>query len=336
MQAQARRFSRAGVMLIGLALMLLSVVPAAKADAYNPDDWAPMVWSDKADYAPGEQVTLTGAHWQRGETVHIRVNDDTGSQLGSRHRRDRGRDWRDHRPVQPAPLVRRPVPRDGHGGLGCCCHAHLHRRKSAVGSDRAWEPDRRPGVERGLHRLVPIAGNDGTCTLDLSASGLPAGATATFGNTSLTGTKGKSPSTSLTVATTGATPPGTTTFTVTAARQSNCQGNGDLTGTANLVVAKSVAGHGRRTGGHADGRYGRKRHPFGHREPERRDGNGVHRQPERERPACGRHRIVQPEQRQLRERRHLEDLHPDDHDDVGGSRRLDPLHRPRDEPERHR
>ena len=78
MQAQARRFSRAGVMLIGLALMLLSVVPAAKADLYNPADWAPMVWSDKADYAPGEQVTLNGAHWQPGETVHIRVNDDTG------------------------------------------------------------------------------------------------------------------------------------------------------------------------------------------------------------------------------------------------------------------
>ena len=79
MQAQARRFSRAGVMLIGLFLMLLSVVPAAKADTYNPADWAPMVWSDKADYAPGEQVTLSGAHWPPGETVHIRVNDDTGS-----------------------------------------------------------------------------------------------------------------------------------------------------------------------------------------------------------------------------------------------------------------
>ena len=38
-----------------------------------------MVWSDKADYAPGEHVTLTGAHWAPGETVHIRVNDGTGS-----------------------------------------------------------------------------------------------------------------------------------------------------------------------------------------------------------------------------------------------------------------
>jgi hypothetical protein len=79
MQVQARTFNRAGVMLIGLLLALLTVVPAAKADLYNPADWAPMVWSDKADYAPGEQVTLTGAHWQPGETVHIRVNDDTAA-----------------------------------------------------------------------------------------------------------------------------------------------------------------------------------------------------------------------------------------------------------------
>ena len=79
MYAQARRFSRAGVMLIGLILALLAVVPAAKAETHNPDDWAPMVWSDKADYAPGEHVTLNGANWTPGETVHIRVNDDTGS-----------------------------------------------------------------------------------------------------------------------------------------------------------------------------------------------------------------------------------------------------------------
>src|SRR3954451_18267593 len=76
MQAQTRRFSRAGVMLIGLALIVLGVVPAAKAETHDAGDWAPMVWSDKADYAPGEQVTLNGAHWTPGDTVNIVVNDD--------------------------------------------------------------------------------------------------------------------------------------------------------------------------------------------------------------------------------------------------------------------
>jgi len=38
----------------------------------------PSIQSDKADYAPGEIVTLTGANWQPGEVVHIFVNDDAG------------------------------------------------------------------------------------------------------------------------------------------------------------------------------------------------------------------------------------------------------------------
>jgi YDG domain len=79
MNAQIRRFRRGGVMLIALVVALLTVVPAANADLYDPTDWAPTVWSDKADYAPGERVTLNGAHWTPGETVHIRVNDDTGN-----------------------------------------------------------------------------------------------------------------------------------------------------------------------------------------------------------------------------------------------------------------
>ncbi|HEU5491276.1 MAG TPA: Ig-like domain-containing protein, partial [Gaiellaceae bacterium] len=38
----------------------------------------PTIASDKADYAPGETVVLTGENWYPGEVVHIRVNDDQG------------------------------------------------------------------------------------------------------------------------------------------------------------------------------------------------------------------------------------------------------------------
>src|SRR5262245_29107940 len=31
----------------------------------------PTITSDKADYLPGEQVTLTGTNWAVGESVHI-------------------------------------------------------------------------------------------------------------------------------------------------------------------------------------------------------------------------------------------------------------------------
>jgi hypothetical protein len=37
---------------------------------------APTITSDKADYAPGELVTLTGSNWQAGESVRIVVDDD--------------------------------------------------------------------------------------------------------------------------------------------------------------------------------------------------------------------------------------------------------------------
>jgi hypothetical protein len=59
-------------------LMLLALVLANSGRAAIETPPPPSVWSDKADYAPGEQVTLSGANWAVGESVHIRVNDDAG------------------------------------------------------------------------------------------------------------------------------------------------------------------------------------------------------------------------------------------------------------------
>ncbi|HYY33378.1 MAG TPA: hypothetical protein VE693_07315, partial [Gaiellaceae bacterium] len=54
----------------------LAVAGSSQAAVESPPP--PQVWSDKADYAPGELVTLSGANWAPGEAVHIRVNDDAG------------------------------------------------------------------------------------------------------------------------------------------------------------------------------------------------------------------------------------------------------------------
>ena len=71
---------------LGVALLTTLAVLAvphaggqAKADVPLPGDFAPMIWSDRADYAPGDHVVLSGANWQPGESVHIVVNDDAGS-----------------------------------------------------------------------------------------------------------------------------------------------------------------------------------------------------------------------------------------------------------------
>ena len=60
----------------GLMLAALAFANSGRAAIETPPP--PSVWSDKADYAPGEQVTLSGANWAAGESVHIRVNDDAG------------------------------------------------------------------------------------------------------------------------------------------------------------------------------------------------------------------------------------------------------------------
>jgi hypothetical protein len=63
-----------------LALLLVQA-GAASADVF--DDLGagfngPSISSDKADYAPGETVVLSGSGWLPGEHVHITVNDDVG------------------------------------------------------------------------------------------------------------------------------------------------------------------------------------------------------------------------------------------------------------------
>ncbi len=60
-----------------LALTFLAFVGSAQAGIESAPP--PQIWSDKADYAPGETVVLSGVNWAPGESVHIRVNDDAGA-----------------------------------------------------------------------------------------------------------------------------------------------------------------------------------------------------------------------------------------------------------------
>jgi hypothetical protein len=58
-----------------MATALLASVPAFAADEQGS---GPQIWSDKADYSPGESVVLSGSGWAPSELVHITVNDDQG------------------------------------------------------------------------------------------------------------------------------------------------------------------------------------------------------------------------------------------------------------------
>ena len=60
------------------ALMGTAVLAASPASAADEQGEGPQVWSDRADYSPGDTVVLSGAGWAPSEVVHISVNDDEG------------------------------------------------------------------------------------------------------------------------------------------------------------------------------------------------------------------------------------------------------------------
>jgi hypothetical protein len=65
-------------LLFVVCAVLIAVPGAAGLAQDTGTPAAPTIQSDKADYAPGELVTLTGSGWQAGESVNIVVNDDVG------------------------------------------------------------------------------------------------------------------------------------------------------------------------------------------------------------------------------------------------------------------
>src|SRR5215212_2525122 len=74
--------SRLSLLILSFAVALLVFPAAAMALPTDPSGTttvSPTIQSDKADYAPGELVTLTGSNWQPGESVHIVVNDTYGA-----------------------------------------------------------------------------------------------------------------------------------------------------------------------------------------------------------------------------------------------------------------
>src|SRR5918996_6253972 len=61
--------------IISIAIFALAGQASAGINEASP---LPAISSDKPDYAPGEQVTLSGNYWAAGESVHVVVNDDAG------------------------------------------------------------------------------------------------------------------------------------------------------------------------------------------------------------------------------------------------------------------
>src|SRR5690348_12111907 len=66
-------FGFSALLVFGLLLARVNTASAASSPS------GATITSDQQDYQPGAAVTLTGAGWASGETVHIFVNDSVGS-----------------------------------------------------------------------------------------------------------------------------------------------------------------------------------------------------------------------------------------------------------------
>jgi hypothetical protein len=76
-------------LMTDLGSNILPTIQSDKADIAGPSanphgntSPAPAIQGEEADHAPGKTITVTGSHWQPGESVHINVNDNQGNTWG--------------------------------------------------------------------------------------------------------------------------------------------------------------------------------------------------------------------------------------------------------------
>jgi hypothetical protein len=204
------------------------------------------VKTDKADYAPGSIVTITGSGWQPGETVSLimvesplfdthgpftAVADSTGRISNNQFS-----------PDEHDESIRFYLTAVGSvSGIQAQNTFTDSKPNTVTVSTQAPNPVA-PGVSATYTVTVNFNGNGSSCTSPLSIqtpSSLPAGASPTFAPSSLTSTGGNATST-LTISTTNATPPGSFPFTVLAANGGGSCQSGTATGNGTLVVVENT------------------------------------------------------------------------------------------------
>jgi uncharacterized membrane protein len=139
---------------------------------------APSIQSDKADYQPGEVVTLTGSGWQDGESVNIVVNDDQGQTWShtATVTADSSGNISDSFALPDWFVASYKVT-----ATGAQSGAVTSSFTDANVQDLVLSPTSASVTQGGsatYSAQVQINGNSNNCTTTLSASGLPAGATA--------------------------------------------------------------------------------------------------------------------------------------------------------------
>lgn len=260
--------------LLAIPAMAMALTTDTSGDTSATTSPSPTITSDKADYAPGELVTLTGSGWNDGESVNIKVNDTYGASWSHNVdvTADASGNITDSFNLPDWFVSDYDVTATG-AQSGTVRTTFTDSNPNAVSVASPTSP---AAVNQGSTATygnvsVGFGGNNNPCDVTLSRApsqpavttgnpanhrpadtAFPAGATANFGTSSLTGTGGQTLTSTLTVSTTNATPGGTYRFHVQATRNpadADCQGgtgvatisNQQLTLVVNDITAPSVA-----------------------------------------------------------------------------------------------
>src|SRR5436190_6284909 len=217
--------------------------PTLQIASFNPA----RIWTDKDDYMPTEPVLLFGSGWKPNENVYLYAVDSETEQwtYGSTEAADAQGSFA----VEPLFIVemRHLGTLFNVSAVGAQSNMQAEveftdagiNKVTVVGAQTPSPVVPGNGVNYGSTAAnsvnVTFNGNNNTCSVSLSASGLPAGAAATFSPSSFSST-GTQMNSLVTVSTTTGVAPGTYNFTVIATAGGNCQGSNASTD-ATLVVA---------------------------------------------------------------------------------------------------
>ncbi|HET6852532.1 MAG TPA: kelch repeat-containing protein, partial [Pyrinomonadaceae bacterium] len=206
---------------------------------------AASISTDKMDYAPGETAHISGRGFQAGEVVRVKIHEDphTPQERGFDVTADANGNFTGDYLVMDYDLDMKFIV--GARGLTSGATAQTTMTDANPQTIAVAAPTTATVIQGATatygNVTLTVGGNTTPCTVTFGVTpALPAGATAIFGTNPAT-TTGASVVSTLSVTTTATTAPGTYTFQVTATNSAGCQGPGATpSNTLTLVVNAST------------------------------------------------------------------------------------------------
>src|SRR5439155_7493302 len=205
----------------------------------------PTLRTDKQDYPPGYTVRMIGEGWQPNEMIDILVHENNGDpDLTMTVTADATGEFSfDAFQTDSGDLNMAFIATAAGNMSGWTAQAKFTDSNIGTVTVAAQSPS--PVVAGSSTTFNPVTvgftGNNTTCNVTFTTTGLPTGASATFTPLNVAGANNNTPkTTSLTISTTSGVAAGTYSFTITAVAGSGCNGGNASSAPVTLSVRNST------------------------------------------------------------------------------------------------